>query len=366
MDEQAQSAFDVFEPAFFERSVIAESGSRPFRRIIPENECLIRQLRNKVVRYTGISMVEIHDVHLWTNQFTLCLYDSYCGVYESLSLGHHDMDWDRAVAVPVVEVAGTTVLLPQLDSYNYYHWLIDTLPCFGVMETAGIDARAVDNIYIHRFVHEFQRSTLKLLNVDAQKVVSYQCGDNHYVFEKLLIPDFRLNGFGWPNPWLVSFLRDRFINMAEPLNVAELDHRAGKLYIVRGAARRAVSNEADLIERLTTLGYSIFDPSQASFIDQVRAFQNADFVLAAHGAGLANMVFCKPDTKIIEFGGHYITEHFRVLGEYCHIDYRSIAAGVDDGGNRVPISDAEDIRELDFIADINHIADCAEAFYRES
>jgi capsular polysaccharide biosynthesis protein len=360
MNELAPSAFDVFE-----RAVFAESGSRPFRRIIPENECLIRQLRNKIVRYTGISMVEIHDVHLWTDLRTMCLYDSYCGVYESLSLEHHDMDWDRAVAVPVVEVPGTTVLLPHLDSYNYYHWLIDTVPGFGVLDMAGVDVHAVDHIYIHLFVHEFQRQMLKLMNVDIQKVMSYQRGENHYVFEKLLIPDFRLNGFGWPNPWLATYLRERLTSIAESSNMAEPDSSAGKLYVARGASRRAVSNEAELIERLKALGYFILDPNQASFSEQVQALKNADFVLAAHGAGLANIVFCKPDTKVIEFGGHYITEHFRVLGEYCQVDYRAIAAGVDDVGNRLPISDAEDIRELEFIADIDHIVDRAEAFYGE-
>jgi len=37
-----------------------------------------------------------------------------------------------------------------------------------------------------------------------------------------------------------------------------------------------------------------------NFFKQVYLFWNADFIISAHGAALANLVFCRPKTKIIE------------------------------------------------------------------
>jgi len=37
-----------------------------------------------------------------------------------------------------------------------------------------------------------------------------------------------------------------------------------------------------------------------SVLEQIELFSNADVVIGTHGAGLANILFCKPNTKVIE------------------------------------------------------------------
>ena len=34
--------------------------------------------------------------------------------------------------------------------------------------------------------------------------------------------------------------------------------------------------------------------------EQILLFQSADFIIGPHGAGLANLLFCEPGTKVIE------------------------------------------------------------------
>jgi capsular polysaccharide biosynthesis protein len=34
--------------------------------------------------------------------------------------------------------------------------------------------------------------------------------------------------------------------------------------------------------------------------DQILLFQSAEFVISPHGAGLSNLLFCEPGTKVIE------------------------------------------------------------------
>ena len=38
-----------------------------------------------------------------------------------------------------------------------------------------------------------------------------------------------------------------------------------------------------------------------SFYDQVQHFNNAEYIIGLHGAGFANLTFCKKNTKVIEF-----------------------------------------------------------------
>jgi capsular polysaccharide biosynthesis protein len=37
-----------------------------------------------------------------------------------------------------------------------------------------------------------------------------------------------------------------------------------------------------------------------SMPDQILLFQSAEFIISPHGAGLANLLFCEPGTKVIE------------------------------------------------------------------
>ena len=54
-------------------------------------------------------------------------------------------------------------------------------------------------------------------------------------------------------------------------------------------------------------------------------FAAADIVVAAHGAGLANMVFCAPGTTVIEYmAPRYVFGCWHNLAERCGLDYHLI------------------------------------------
>lgn len=366
MSDAAADSIDVPGPEVLRRTLFEPDGTLVYRRQIPDNELLIKLQLNRSVKHAAVSLAEVHNVHLWADNQTLCFYDSYDGVYESLTMEHKPINWDTAVGTPVQEMPGTTILFPHLDPHNYYHWLIDTMPCFGILDRAGIAVSSADHVYVHRMINQFQWSMLEMMGVEKQRVIFNQSGDSHYLFERLLVPDFRLFGGGWPNPWCARYLKQRFASNDGIEDNTDANTEPRKLYIARGKARRTILNEEALIQKLETLGYEILHPHAMSFSEQVSALRDVDFVLSSHGAGLANIVFCKSGVKLMEFGGHYITVHFRMLAEYCGADYRAIAAGLDESGNRLPISYSGTVRNKDFVADINLIVERSEEFYRES
>jgi hypothetical protein len=66
---------------------------------------------------------------------------------------------------------------------------------------------------------------------------------------------------------------------------------------------------------------------------QMQLFQNADFIVAPHGAGLANLLFCAPGTKIIEFSPDCeFRPLFAQLSDKLDLVHAVLPCPTDDGG----------------------------------
>jgi capsular polysaccharide biosynthesis protein len=77
--------------------------------------------------------------------------------------------------------------------------------------------------------------------------------------------------------------------------------RPGKrrIYIQRLGSRRV--QNADEVENFACAnGFTIYRLEEVSEEAQITLFQEAEFVLAPHGAGLSNLLFCAAGTKVIE------------------------------------------------------------------
>ncbi len=76
---------------------------------------------------------------------------------------------------------------------------------------------------------------------------------------------------------------------------------SGLLYVSRNEAKmRRLLNEESLLPSLRNLGFEIIRPGEMPLTTQIEKFRKAKVVLAPHGAGLTNILFCRPDTTLIE------------------------------------------------------------------
>jgi capsular polysaccharide biosynthesis protein len=100
--------------------------------------------------------------------------------------------------------------------------------------------------------------------------------------------------------WIIAALRDRFIKKKNQTNVFD------KIYIDRSDSKsnvknfRKIINEKEIISFLISKSFKIIKLSEFSFLEQVSIFNNAKYIIGLHGAGFANLVFCKKNTKILE------------------------------------------------------------------
>jgi hypothetical protein len=95
-----------------------------------------------------------------------------------------------------------------------------------------------------------------------------------------------------------------------------------KVFISRSqSARRRFVNEESLYERLKKEGFERYCLDHLSVDDQIQLFSNAEIIIGPHGAGLANLIFCKPGTTIIEILQALEDNFFCCLSQTLELPY---------------------------------------------
>lgn len=206
------------------------------------------------------------------------------------------------------------IVIPQRLSKNYYHWTFDTLPRLALIQHAGFEIQRSDRIVINRLDLPFQRESLAQLNITPEQCfTSENC---HITAEELLIPTLLGDTNTIPTPWMVQFLRQSFLPSPSP-------SPRRRLYICRnGAHYRRVLNQAAVIELLKGHGFEIIAPETLSFREQIATFAAAEAIVAPHGAGNTNFIYCHPGIPIIElFAPDYVVDCYWLISAALGLDY---------------------------------------------
>src|SRR5690606_1867518 len=74
-----------------------------------------------------------------------------------------------------------------------------------------------------------------------------------------------------------------------------LGHR---LFVQRRSRSRHLRNEDELLPLMEARGFVSVDPADLPHAENV--FHEADTIVGVHGAGLANLVFCRPGATVLE------------------------------------------------------------------
>ena len=85
-----------------------------------------------------------------------------------------------------------------------------------------------------------------------------------------------------------------------------------------------ISLEPNHYNFIKELGYIPVGLGEIKFSEQVDLFYHADYIVGLHGAGFANLVFCKPGTKVIEFRSSTAGQAIENLAKKNNLNYNSI------------------------------------------
>ena len=97
-----------------------------------------------------------------------------------------------------------------------------------------------------------------------------------------------------------------------------------RIYISR-KIRRKLSNEAEIIQVLQEFGFKIIEDKTRTVKEQMEIYYSADVILGPHGASFANILWCRPNTVLIEmFSNQYYPPYFKYLANVLKLRYYGI------------------------------------------
>jgi|GEM_PF-704389 len=201
-----------------------------------------------------------------------------------------------------VEIAAS--FLDALAS-NYAHFITEILPRIAIF--AQMQEYKEVPILINANLHPNILNAIAIVSGNDRKIIfvenSVSIAVKHLIvisptgyvqFERINKKSLN-NCHGLFSPQAFAELKKQIIQNSPPAN----KEYPKKIYLRRRNAARSIENNYELEEHLIAGGFRVLEPDLIDFLEQTRIFANADIIVAPSGAALANIIFCRPQTKII-------------------------------------------------------------------
>ena len=186
--------------------------------------------------------------------------------------------------------AGSHVLAKTRAPNDYGHFLTEGFP------RAAITHRLMQEGDLHVILHRCSGNIMQLaysalnrlgITLDQIEVT----GAEPHQFGVLIVVD----GLESQGRYMSPLVVEEVGKLAA--DVAPGPYR--KVYVKRGATgTRTLVNEPVLLERLMREGYVAIDPGEMTLREQIAAFAGAQRVVGVYGAGMANIAFCPPGSRV--------------------------------------------------------------------
>lgn len=231
---------------------------------------------------------------------------------------------------------------------NYYHWLIDVLPKILILEDQ-IKKNKIKNILVPNYEKRYQIESLScffkkndtnFINLSQNKFLQFDnvifCTNN--------------SNFEFYNYDLLKKFKNKILKYIKLKKIkAKYDYK--KIYIDRFDANkkkdRFLANEKKLKNKLKKEGFKFITLSNYSFFEQVLIFNNAKLIVGLHGAGLANILFVKKSTKIIELTNSEWPDMYYKLSKCLNLNYNKIICNkVNKNSNIIECSTQKIMRKI--------------------
>jgi len=201
-------------------------------------------------------------------------------------------------------------IVSDWSTTNYGHFTIDSLTRYRLFTMSGMAGDAIDYIYAPKPDSELTLRLMKQLGIPIEKCIWAQ-DEARIRADVIIAPSFPSSRYNHPR-WMVDFLRT-----AKPATA-----KGGKrIYVPRGNSRN-ISNQAEILAILNDFDFEIYDCTKYAGFEY---FGDAEIVVGAQGAGLTNVVYCKPGTTLLELiPSDHSYPFFYTLADSGDLDYNFI------------------------------------------
>lgn len=264
----------------------------------------------------SVFAAKLYNGRLFSNSGVVITEDNIVLEEVSRILGGHidETDIFRKIILPRPTVFAETIgVISTSAGEGFFHWMFDVLPRIFIINQSPWN---VDKIVVNSVNSKFQEETLSILGLLDKVIVLKK--NEHIQANELIVPS--LPGISGNMPqWACNFLRRSFLPVS-----GGVDGKKKRLYVSRAKANngRSVLNESEVMDLLVPLGFEVICSEDLSFQDQVSYFSHAEVVIAPHGAGLSNLVFCDEKTKVLEFfSPNYVNACYYALANMVDLEY---------------------------------------------
>jgi len=254
-----------------------------------DKRCGLIILRNHAISLYRQSFYPFHDIPLITNSLGLPWaypYNRFWNVRKLADKIH--LPFRKKKKLGRVAVIGSPACR------NYFHFLSDAIADWWFLMEGGVDAFGLDGIVILGLHSSWQNQILQRLNLPSHIQI---IDSKTPVSARELVVALREKGHALSIPsWLVE-------SMSELLPVLGRSdtHKKHKIFVSRrDASLRKMNNEDSLAQVLIGQGFIRVELGSLGFDEQQLIFANASCIVSQHGAGLANLLWSRAGTRVIE------------------------------------------------------------------
>jgi capsular polysaccharide biosynthesis protein len=234
---------------------------------------------------------------------------------------HHGYKWiarDELLMPPAAPAThiddAAHMMCGYVGNRNYAHWLTDVVPSLFVPPISDLFGEAT-LLFSHQR-RAWQQQTLALWPEILGRCVFLDETTHVSCSSLAIVPQIKASDW-YPHP-------------GRMIVIDEIRRRAGanspphrRIYVSRqDAGARRLINEDDVVQIVQQYGFDVVMLAQMDVVEQIRLFSSASHIVAPHGAGLANIVFCQAGTVLCElFMNSFVQWGFRRLAGLAPMTY---------------------------------------------
>jgi len=195
---------------------------------------------------------------------------------------------------------------------NYYHWLVKTLPKIRYVwwyeDQTGKDI----DILLPTDAPSWMEQTLDLLEVPIENRIYPKT--KIYNITNLVAPSW------------VAHSREDYTWLKNKIlpKIPQKEGEKNNIFISRSdAADRRITNRDEVKKILTKYGFEERVLSEVTTKECIRLFNQAEVIVGAHGAGLADIIFAE-NASVIELYGSRYTKSYANIAERLGLEYTKI------------------------------------------
>lgn len=221
---------------------------------------------------------------------------------------------------PEPETLGGFVTAFRSIRTSFYHSLLENIPRMALLHHPAYAALERIEVLIDGAPSAVEKYYMDRLLPGNCVVREVKPKAVYRVEQFILLSHVTYRNTDGQHPACVAFLRER----ACPSRPSRKDRRI--LISRRSSSRgRRITNADDLIASLAPHGFVEYALENMSIKEQIELFYDAEIVVAPHGAGLANLLYAPPGTRVVElFANDVMAPHYYFLSKSLGLNYSHI------------------------------------------